>query len=207
MKTAFRSLSHRSALATGALAVLVILLAALAINGSLGTTKTHAATTLPTPSHVVVVMEENHSFNEFMGSSGAPYINSLANSGGLFTNSFAIIHPSEPNYLAIFSGSTQGLADDSCPHTFVSPDLCGELINIDLTFGGYFEGLPSVGSTVCTPGEYARKHSPWVIFPDVPFSDNMPFTSFPSDYNNLPKISFVIPNLLAYVDNVALTVS
>lgn len=78
MKTAFRSLPHRSALATAALAVLVILLAILAINGSLGTTKTHAAPTLPTPSHVVVVTEENHSFNEIIGSSSAPSITSLA---------------------------------------------------------------------------------------------------------------------------------
>ena len=155
-------------------------------------------TTLPLPSHVVVVLEENHSFHEIIGSSNAPYINSLAHSGALFTNSFAITHPSEPNYLALFSGSTQGLIDDSCPHTFAGPDLGGELIAAHDTFQGFAEGLPGIGSTVCTSGEYARKHNPWVNFTDVPSSDNLPLTSFPSSstFSSLPTISFVIPNLL-----------
>src|SRR5437762_8336262 len=136
MKTAFQFVPRRSALAVGTLACLVILVATLAINGALHTSKTHALGGLPTPSHVVVVMEENHSYNEIIGSSSAPYINSLANSGALFTQSFAVTHPSEPNYLAFFSGSTQGITDDSCPHTFGPPDLGGELIQAGLTFGG-----------------------------------------------------------------------
>jgi phosphatidylinositol-3-phosphatase len=160
MKTAFRSISRRSALAAGALVCLIIMIATLTISGYLGTPKIHALNGLPTPSHVVVVIEENHSYNEIIGSSSAPYINSLANSGALFTQSFAITHPSEPNYLAFFSGSTQGITDDSCPHTFGPPDLGGELINAGLTFGGYSEDLPSIGSTVCTSGNYARKHNP-----------------------------------------------
>jgi hypothetical protein len=83
MKTAFRSLPHRSALATAALAVLVVLLTTLATNGFPETTKTHAETTLPTSSHVIV-MEENHSFNEFIGSNSAPSITSLADTGHLY---------------------------------------------------------------------------------------------------------------------------
>ena len=194
MKTAFQFVPRRSALAVGTLACLVILVATLAINGALHTSKTHALGGLPTPSHVVVVMEENHSYNEIIGSSSAPYINSLANSGALFTQSFAVTHPGEPNYLAFFSGSTQGITDDSCPHTFGPPDLGGELIQAGLTFGGYSEDLPSIGSTVCTSGSYARKHNPWVNFTDVPSSDNLPFTSFPTDYSTLPTISIVVPN-------------
>ena len=195
MKTAFQPISRHSAFAAGTLACLMILIATLAINGSLDATKTHAAATLPTPSHVIIVIEENHSFNSIIGSSSAPYINSLANAGALFTSSFAITHPSEPNYLALFSGSTQGISDDSCPHSFSGPDLGGELIHAGLTFSGYSEGLPSVGSTVCTSGNYARKHNPWSDFTDVPSSANMPFTSFPSNFNTLPKVSIVVPNL------------
>jgi hypothetical protein len=148
------------------------------------------------PDHIVVVMEENHSFSEIIGSSQAPFINSLAQQGALFTQSFAIEHPSEPNYLDIFSGANQGVTDDSCPHTFSVENLGSELIAAGHTFTGFSEGLPSAGSTVCTSGEYARKHSPWVNFSNLPTSTNQPFTSFPTDFTTLPTVSFVTPNLL-----------
>src|SRR5690348_427729 len=106
----------------------------------------------PRPDHIVVVMEENHSYSEIIGSSQAPYINSLAAEGALFTNSFAIGHPSQPNYLAIFSGSTQGISDDSCPHTFSTASLESELLAKGDTFTGYSEGLPQAGSGVCSLG-------------------------------------------------------
>jgi uncharacterized membrane protein len=147
------------------------------------------------PDHVVIVIEENHSFSSIIGSSQAPFINSLAQQGALFTQSFAIGHPSEPNYLELFSGSNQGLSDDSCPHTFSGANLASELTAAGLTFTGFSEDLPSVGSTVCTSGAYARKHNPWVNFTNVATSANQPFTSFPTDFTTLPTISFVIPNL------------
>jgi uncharacterized membrane protein len=147
------------------------------------------------PDHVVIVIEENHSFSSIIGSSQAPFINSLAQQGALFTQSFAIGHPSEPNYLEFFSGSNQGITDDSCPHTFSVENLGSELTAAGLTFTGFSEDLPSVGSTVCTSGAYARKHNPWSNFTNVATSANQPFTSFPTDFTTLPTISFVIPNL------------
>jgi phosphatidylinositol-3-phosphatase len=152
--------------------------------------------TLPLPTHIVVVVEENHGYSEIIGSSQAPYINTLATEGASFTNSHAITHPSEPNYLALFSGSPQGVTDDSCPHTFSAANLGSELIAAKKTFKGYSEGLPSTGSGVCTSGEYARKHAPWTDFSNVPSTDSVPFSSFPTNYANLPTISFVIPDLL-----------
>ena len=161
-----------------------------------------ATTTLPRPDHVVIVMEENHAYSQIIGSSSAPYINALAQQGALFTNSSAITHPSQPNYVALFSGSTQGLTDDSCPQSFAGPDLGSQLLGAGLSFTGYSEDLPSTGSTVCTAPSwnfwappYARKHAPWTDFTDVPASSNQPFTSFTSDYSTLPTVSFVIPNL------------
>jgi hypothetical protein len=151
---------------------------------------------VPTPDHVVVVIEENQSYNEIIGNSSAPYINSLASQGAVFTNSFAITHPSQPNYLALFSGSTQGNTDDNPVGPFPGPDLASSLAAVGRTFGGYSEDLPSTGSLVITSGNYARKHNPWSDFSDVPASENMPFTSFPTNYASLPTVSIVVPNII-----------
>jgi len=62
----------------------------------------HSTTTLPSPAHVVVVLEENHAYSQIIGNAQAPYINSLASQGALFTNSYALTHPSQPNYLDLF---------------------------------------------------------------------------------------------------------
>ncbi|GDY31157.1 alkaline phosphatase family protein [Gandjariella thermophila] len=155
-----------------------------------------AANGVPQPDHVVVVVMENHSYSEIIGSNSAPYINSLARSGANFTQSFAVTHPSEPNYLALFSGSTQGLTDDSCPHTYSSANLGQELISAGRSFIGYSESMPSDGYTGCTSGKYARKHNPWVNFTNVPAASNLVFENhWPTDYSTLPSVSFVVPNL------------
>jgi acid phosphatase len=158
-----------------------------------------AAATVPTPAHVVIVMEENHSYSDIIGNTAnAPYINSLAAEGALLTSSYAVSHPSEPNYMALFAGSTYGLTGDTCPVTeSTTANLGSELLAAGYTFKGYSEGLPKTGSTTCTSGEYARKHAPWINFSAIPTADSLPFSSFPSssNYASLPTLSFVIPNL------------
>ncbi|QYR24142.1 alkaline phosphatase family protein [Paenibacillus sp. sptzw28] len=147
------------------------------------------------PDHIVIVIEENHSYKDIIGSPNAPFINELAKQGAVFSNSYGVRHPSEPNYLALFSGSTQGVKDDSCRHSFNKPNLGAELIKSGHSFGGYSEDLPSVGSAVCSMKGYGRKHNPWSDFTNVPKSANMPLTKFPSDYRKLPTVSIVIPNM------------
>ena len=157
-----------------------------------------AASPIPTPSHVVIVVEENHSDVNVIGNEAAPYLNSLATNGALMTQSFAETHPSEPNYLALFAGSTFGLTSDACPVAAGSaPNLASELFTAGYTFGGFAEDLPAVGSPACSAGKYARKHAPWVNFTNVPPACAAPFSSFNArtDYASLPTVSFVIPNL------------
>jgi hypothetical protein len=157
---------------------------------------------VPTPAHVVVVMEEDHAFSQIIGSADSPYINSLASKGAVFTNSFAITHPSQPNYLDIFSGSNQGVTDDSLiTRPFATPNLGASLIQAGRTFTSYAEGLPTVGSIVINSGEYVPRHNPavdWEGAPAnaIPAADIQPFSSFPTDLSTLPTVSFVIPNLL-----------
>jgi acid phosphatase len=157
---------------------------------------------IPRPAHVVIVIEENHAYSEIIGNPEAPYINSLARQGASFPRSFAIGHPSEPNYLALFSGSSQGVRDDACDYTFSTPNLGHDLIAAGFSFTGYSEDLHAVWFTGCTSAKYARKHNPWVnwqsdISPSpnaLPPSVNQPFTSFPSDFANLGTLSIVVPN-------------
>jgi acid phosphatase len=153
---------------------------------------------VPTPDHVVIVIEENHGYSQIIGSANAPYINYLASFGALFTQSFALSHPSQPNYLQLFSGSNQGVTSDSCPHTFNGANLGAALETVGWTFGGFSETMPSVGFTGCSfggSGGYQRKHNPWVNFTNVSAADNMPFTFFPfDDFTQLPTVSFVVPN-------------
>jgi phospholipase C len=188
-------LSARLRLLTSAPVLCAAALGAAAL-APLAPAATAAAAALPRPAHVVVVMEENHSYSQIIGSSSAPYINSLAAQGALFTNSHGVSHPSEPNYLALFSGSTQGLTSDSCPHTFSAANLGAEVIGAGLTFTGYSESMPSDGYTGCTSGEYARKHNPWSDFSNVPSASNRTFGAFPANFASLPTVSVVVPNLL-----------
>jgi hypothetical protein len=152
---------------------------------------------------VVVVVMENHAYSQIIGSSDAPYINSLVRSGALFTQSFAATHPSQPNYLILFSGSTQGVTDDSVPPPgapYATPNLGAELLQSGHGFTAFSEDLPAVGYLGASSGGYVRRHAPWTDWQGasanaVPASSNRPFSAFPSVYSQLPTVSFVIPNL------------
>ena len=155
-----------------------------------------AAAELPTLAHVVIVVEENRSQANIIGNQSAPFINALAANGAMMAQSFAETHPSEPNYLALFAGDTFGVTKDVCPvNGGAKPNLGSELLAAGYTFVGYAEGLPSVGSAVCSAGKYARKHVPWANFTNIPPTNSVPFSAFPmGSYASLPTVSFVIPN-------------
>jgi acid phosphatase len=170
---------------------------------------------LPRFDHVVVVVEENHSYSEVLGPISSPatlpfwtytpatflnyarYMRNLAREGASLRNAHAETHPSQPNYLALFSGSTQGVTTDAVPaHKFTTPSLGGQLIAAGLTFAGYSEDLPAPGSLADKSGYYNRAHNPWSDFEDVPASANLPFSRFPRHLSHLPTVSFVVPNRL-----------
>jgi hypothetical protein len=133
------------------------------------------------PDHIVVVLEENHGYLQIIGNPDAAYINSLAAIGMLFTNYHAVGHPSQPNYFALFSGSTQGATGDGeylFPNT---PTLGGELQHAGYSFVGYAEA----------PAD--RDHTPWVSFGDSQWASQS-FSQFPTDHSALPTVSFVSPN-------------
>lgn len=151
---------------------------------------------LPRPDHVVIVIEENKSYSRIVGNMAAQYINGLANRGASFSQSYAVAHPSQPNYLALFSGSTQSIGDNSCPHTFGGENLASALRGAGLTFAIYSESMPAAGYTRCVYGYYYRKHNPAANWQggNVPATANLPFSVFPADFSALPTVAIVVPN-------------
>lgn len=159
------------------------------------------AAKLPRPDHVVIVVEENKSYAQIIARSvlmqpAAPYINALAGRGALFTNSYALVHPSQPNYLALFSGSTHGARDDRCPLELSGPNLAESLLGRGLSFATYSESMPARGFRGCFSRDrlYARKHNPAANWSRLPPAMNLRFADFPRDYAGLPTIALVIPN-------------
>jgi phosphatidylinositol-3-phosphatase len=154
--------------------------------------------TVAHPDHIIFVWLENKGFDKIIGSSSAPYINSLIARGTLFTNTYALTHPSYPNYVAFFSGQVNGVNSDNCINASLldKKNLFTELTDAGKTFAWYSEGLPETGSKVCKAGYYVEKHNPVTIFSNVPDSANKPFSLFPSDYNKLENVVCISPNLI-----------
>lgn len=159
---------------------------------------------VPTPDHVVVLILENHGYSQIIGSPAAPYINALANDSlsALFSRSYGLVHPSQPNYICLFSGSNQGVVDNNIPAgiPLTTPNLARQLIDAGKTFRTYSQSLPSVGYDSAAAGAYARKHNPvanWMGtgINQVSPNCNQPFTAFPSsNFSSLPTVSFVVPD-------------
>ncbi|MBC5806306.1 MAG: alkaline phosphatase family protein [Candidatus Eremiobacter antarcticus] len=158
-------------------------------------------TPIPTPTgfsaieHVELVMMENTGYDKVVGnSSSMPYINNvLIPQGKLFTNSYALDHPSLPNYLALYAGSELGTSGtDTCPLSLSGATLGSELSAAGLTFIGYAEDMPGAGSTACTAadGAYQGHHSPWIYFPGQA-GFGQPYDGFPG---SMPDVAFIVPN-------------
>jgi phosphatidylinositol-3-phosphatase len=171
---------------------------------------------LPVYGHIVIVVEENKDYEQIIADDRAPYINNvLRKEGANFTRMFGEEHNSQGNYFWLFSGSNQtvGFTDtipskENHPHyPFKTLNLAAALIAKGLSFKGYSEDLPEIGSTVedAPPGAkaiYARKHVPWISFDNVPngksveTSSNLRFKDFPStEFKKLPTVAIVVPNL------------
>lgn len=115
----------------------------------------------PAPSrwqHVVVVMMENHGYNQVVGHS--PYLDTLIKQCALATDYHGITYPSLPNYLAVTGGSTFGVRDDRSPsvHKIGSPSIFGQVSSRSL--------MESMQGTCSSAGTqlYAVKHNPQAYY-------------------------------------------
>jgi phosphatidylinositol-3-phosphatase len=151
---------------------------------------------------VIVVVEENHSIGQIIGSPQAPFLNRLAAKGTLLTSYFAITHPSLPNYIAMVSGDTQGITSDCGGCNVNAPNLADQLETAGISWKAYMEDLPAACSDAHTAGAYAKKHDPFMYFDSVRGDPGrcakvVPLDRLDADLaaGQLPRLMFVTPNL------------
>jgi phosphatidylinositol-3-phosphatase len=152
------------------------------------------------PGHVFLVVEENHSFSDVIGSSSMPYLNSLASKYGLAANYYANAHPSIPNYFMLTTGQTETL-DDCFSGTVSDDNIVRELVRAGKSWRSYAESLPSPGYIGGDVYPYAKRHNPFAYLSDVTSGQTaglVSFSQFSSDLSTgaLPNFSFIVPNLL-----------
>src|SRR3954467_5396757 len=111
-------------------------------------------------SHVVVLVMENKEQGRVIGSPSAPFLNRLARRGGQATQSFGVRHPSLPNYIALVSGSTQGISSDCTSCAANAPNLADQLEHAKRSWTAYLEGLPRPCARPARAGRYGKKHDP-----------------------------------------------
>ena len=165
------------------------------------------ATPPPVPSfgHVFVILMENEESTSIIGNASAPYINGLATQYGLATNYTAVAHPSEPNYLALWSGSTQGVTDDAVYNFATGTTLADQLDAAGKSWNVAAQNVPVTscytGATASGgpdgTGTYARKHEPAISWTSV--SGNATRCARITDFShfdpNLGSFWFIVPNL------------
>lgn len=152
---------------------------------------------------MLLIVFENHTYSQIIGSSDAPYFNKLADRYGLATGYEAVSHPSLPNYLALTGGSTFGITSDCTDCPVNSVNLADQLEAAGLTWRAYLEGLPSACYTGATFGNYAKKHNPFIYYDDIAQNQSrckrsiLPLKSFTEDLagGTLPNFSFLAPDL------------
>jgi phosphatidylinositol-3-phosphatase len=153
--------------------ILALVLALAAVGCGGGSAGATAPTTVPLSvsvpdfTHVVLVVFENHEASSIAGNPDAPTFNALARRYATLTNYDAVAHPSLPNYLALVSGSTQGITSDCWNCIVRARNLADALAARGKTWKTYAEDLPYPGFTGGSAGRYAKKHDPFLYFRDV----------------------------------------
>ena len=157
--------------------------------------------TIPSSSHVFVVVEENHSYSQVIGSSSMPYLNSLATKYGLATQYYANTHPSIGNYFMMTAGQIITNNDSYCS-TLTNDNIVRHLLSAGKTWKSYAQSIPYAGYTGWDVYPYVQHHNPFAYFSDNRNGSGqqnniVPFSQFGSDVANnaLPNFSFVVPDL------------
>jgi hypothetical protein len=157
---------------------------------------------LPRFDHVIVVVLENKDESNVLGNREAPNYNRYAKRYAVLSRYGGVAHPSLPNYLALVSGSTQGVTSDCTTCIVSGRNLADTLERAHLSWKAYAEGLPRPGFTGGSAGRYAKKHVPFLYFRDIVSKPArlrrvVPLRQFAHDFaaSALPTFSLITPDL------------
>ena len=158
-------------------------------------------------SHIFLIVDENQPYPNIVGNPSAPYLNSLIKNYSSATNYHAVAHPSLPNYLALTSGSTDGITTDCNPPSAGCevnvPNIADLVKNSGRTWKEYAETMPST-CYAYNALPYATKHNPFVYFTDIINNktrcnkDVVPFSQLQTDLSSVsttPNYAFITPNI------------
>ncbi|HEY6253235.1 MAG TPA: alkaline phosphatase family protein [Candidatus Angelobacter sp.] len=169
--------------------------------GGSSSSSTPTGASVPAADHVFLVVLENHSFSDVIGSSSMPYFNSLATQHGLAANYFANLHPSIPNYFMLTVGLPETV-DDNFTGTITDDNIVRALNASGNTWKAYIESIPSLGYTgPDVVPLYLKHHNPFAYLSDVLNSSTqtanmVDFSQLSADLTAgaLPRFGFILPN-------------
>jgi len=157
---------------------------------------------VPQLDHAIVVVLENKQRDKVLGNPAAPAFNAFAANNAVLAGYRGVTHPSLPNYLALVSGSTHGIASDCTSCTVRGRSLADTLEAKRRTWKTYAEGLPRPGWTGPFKGRYAKRHVPFLYFRTVLSKPArlrrvVPLSQLSRDLaaKRLPDFALVVPDL------------
>lgn len=165
---------------------------------------TSEAQTIPRSSHVWVLTEENHSYEEVIGSPQMPYYNKLINEYALATQFYSDQHSSLPALMWYVAGAPVETDNDtvSCNHTH--DNIVRELLKHGYTWRSYQENMPYVGYQGLyggTGNTYYRRHNPLIDFSDVcpgtgQAKNSVPYTQMAVDFSEgkMANYAYITPD-------------
>ena len=201
----FRTSRGKAAAITAAVTVAAALSVGLPVASGAATTggRGHEQARLD---RAFIIVLENHSQHSVIGDPNTPFISSLARRFGEAADYFGVTHPSEPNYIAMISGSNWFTNNDNPANRFDHTNLVDELTARHISWGAYMEALPAADPlTDSWPSAadplYASKHNPFALFTDIRDSparvaNIKPYTDLAADLNSAhaPRLVFITPD-------------
>src|SRR6201996_7316981 len=155
--------------------------------------------------HVFIIVLENHSAKSVIGDPNTPYITSLAQQYGEAANYFGVTHPSEPNYIAMTSGSNWFTNNDNPANRFDHTNVVDTLEARHISWDAYMEALPADPLADFLPSSApplsASKHNPFALYTDIRgnparVAHIKPYTDLAGDLNSphAPRFVYITPD-------------
>jgi phosphatidylinositol-3-phosphatase len=161
-----------------------------------------AAAPVPSFDHVVVIVFENKESTRVLGNRAAATFNAYGRRYARLTRYYGVTHPSLPNYLALVSGSTQGITTNCTDCVIDATSLADTIEASGRTWKTYAEGLPAPAFLGPFKGRYAKKHNPFAYFRGIAEDPArrariVPLSQLGRDVRAgaLPSFSLVVPDL------------